>query len=216
MPGGEPIRVAIIEDDYRARDALRQLLDGTPGYRCVGAFGSVAPALAARLGELPDVLLLDIQLPGVAGSDAVGALRQLWPGAVVVMLTIMEDEDEILRSLCNGAHGYILKRTPPARLLEAVADAKNGGAPMSPEIASIVVDLLRRIPPPEQSPASLSKQEIRLLALLAEGCSYQAAADELGVTINTVRSYIRNIYEKLQVHTKSAAVSRAIRSRLLW
>jgi len=218
MPPPDPLRVAIVEDDRAAREALRQLIDGSPGFRSTGAFGSVGQALAAPAGpaaEMPDVVLLDIQLPGVLGSEAVETLRQRWPGAVVVMLTVLEDEDRVLQALCNGASGYILKRMPPARLLESIQEARNGGAPMSPEIASKVVGLLRRAPPPVAGGASLSPQEKRVLALLAEGCSYQEAAGDLGVSLNTVRSYIRNIYEKLQVHSKSAAVSRALRARLL-
>jgi DNA-binding NarL/FixJ family response regulator len=209
------IRVAIVEDDRIAREGLRMLVDGTPGYRCDAAFGSLEAALAARGGEPPDVVLLDIKLPGRLGSEGVGALRERWPRAVVLMLTASTDEDKVFESLCNGAVGYLLKSTPPARILEAVHEARDGGAPMSPEIARKVVELFRRHPPPVALEESLTPQEIHLLRLIAEGCSYQTAADQLGISINTVRNYIRNIYEKLQVHTKSAAVSKAMRAGLL-
>ncbi|MFL6233994.1 MAG: response regulator [Thermoanaerobaculia bacterium] len=209
------IRVAIVEDDRIAREGLRMLVDGTPGYRCDAAFGSLEAALAARGGEPPDVVLLDIKLPGRPGSEGVGALRERWPRAAVLMLTAFTDEDKVFESLCNGAVGYLLKSTPPARILEAVREARDGGAPMSPEIARKVVELFRRHPPPVALDEALTPQEVHLLRLVAEGCSYQAAADQLRISINTVRNYIRNIYEKLQVHTKSAAVSKAMRAGLL-
>ncbi len=210
-----PIRVTIVEDDRGTRDGLRLLVDGTPGYRCLAAFASLEQVLAARGGEPPDVVLLDIMLPGEPGSRGVAALRERWPGAAVLMLTAFEDEDKIFESLCNGATGYLLKRTPPARLLEAVREARDGGAPMSPEIARKVVELFRRTAPPVALQEALTPQEVQLLRLLAEGCSYQTAGGQLGISINTVRNYIRNVYEKLQVHTKSAAVSKAMRAGLL-
>ncbi len=209
------IRVAIVEDDRIAREGLRMLVDGTPGYRCDAAFGSLEAALAARGGEPPDVVLLDIKLPGRTGSEGVGALRERWPRAAILMLTALTDEDKVFESLCNGAVGYLLKSTPPARILEAVREARDGGAPMSPEIARKVVELFRLHPPPVALEESLTPQELHLLRLVAEGCSYQVAGDQLGISINTVRNYIRNIYEKLQVHTKSAAVSKAMRAGLL-
>ena len=215
MTEQEPIRVLIVEDDRVTRDGLRLLVDGTPGYSCVSAFGSLEQVLAGRAGEQPNVVLLDIKLPGVPGSQGVASLRERWPGAAILMLTAFDDEDKIFESLCNGATGYLLKRTPPARLLEAVREARDGGAPMSPEIARKVVELFRRTAPPVALAEALTHQETQLLRLLAEGCSYQTAGGELGVSINTVRNYIRNVYEKLQVHTKSAAVSKAMRAGLL-
>lgn len=209
------IRVVIVEDDRITRESLRMLVDGTPGYRCNAVFGSLEQALAARGGEAPDVVLLDIKLPGMPGSQGVGSLRERWPEAAILMLTAFTDEDKVFESLCNGAVGYLLKSTPPARLLEAVREARDGGAPMSPEIARKVVELFRRNTPPVALEDALAPQEVHLLRLLAEGCSYQGAGLQLGITINTVRNYIRNVYEKLQVHTKSAAVSKAMRAGLL-
>ena len=121
------IRVVIVEDDRIAREGLRMLVDGTPGYRCNAVFGSVEQALAGRGGEPPDVVLLDIKLPGIPGSQGVGSLRERWPKAAVLMLTAFTDEDKVFESLCNGAVGYLLKSTPPARLLEAVREAHRGG-----------------------------------------------------------------------------------------
>jgi DNA-binding NarL/FixJ family response regulator len=131
------------------------------------------------------------------------------------MLTVYSDEQSIFESICNGAVGYLLKKTPAARLLEAIREAAAGGAPMSPEIARKVVTLFRKTPTVERPAEELTAQELRLLQLLAEGHSYQAAAERLGISVNTVRSYIRNIYEKLHVHSKSEAVSKALRSGLI-
>jgi DNA-binding NarL/FixJ family response regulator len=215
MMAQDSIGVVIVEDDRGTREGLRLLVDGTPGYRCIAVFGSLEQALAARLAGPPDVVLLDIQLPGEPGSRGAGSLRERWPGAAILMLTAFEDEDKVFESLCHGATGYLLKRTPPARLLEAVREAHDGGAPMSPEIARKVVELFRRTAPPAVLESALTPQEVNLLQLLAEGCSYQGAGSRLGISINTVRNYIRAIYEKLQVHTKSAAVSKAMRAGLL-
>jgi DNA-binding NarL/FixJ family response regulator len=215
MIAPDPIRVVIVEDDRATREGLRLLVDGTPGYRCTAVFGSLEQVLATRAGEPPDVVLLDIQLPGEPGSRGVGSLRERWPGAAILMLTAFDDEDKIFESLCHGATGYLLKRTPPARLLEALREARDGGAPMSPEIARKVVAAFQRIAPPVALDSALTRQEVQLLRLLAEGCSYQAAGNQLGISINTVRNHVRAIYEKLQVHTKSAAVSKALRAGLL-
>jgi len=210
-----PIRVALIEDDRRLREGLRTLLSGSPGFSCVTAAGSVEEALAARPSPAPDVLLLDIRLPGMLGSVGVRPLLLKWPQAVAVMHTVHEEDDKVFESLCNGAVGYILKRTPPARLLEAIQEAHTGGAPISPEIARKVIVLFRRIAPPQGPQAQLSPQEVRLLGLLSQGQSYAGAAGELGITVNTVRTYIRSIYDKLHVHTRSEAVSKALRSGLV-
>ncbi len=209
------VRVALVEDDLRMREALRLLLGGTPGFQVVGAFGSVEDALRRPVADRPDVVLLDINLPGMSGDEGVGPLRERFGDPVVLMLTVLEDEDRIFRSLCNGASGYILKKTPPARLLEQVGEASAGGAPMSPEIAAKVVKLFRTVAPQPKIGPALTPTEHRLLALLAEGHSYQQAASRLEVTINTVRNHVRSIYEKLQVHSKSEAVSRALRSGLI-
>lgn len=210
-----PIRVALVEDDRRLRDSLKTLLSGSPGFCCAAAAGSVEEALGQRVEPPPDVVLLDIHLPGTPGSIGARPLLEKWPHAVVLMHTVHEEDDKVFESLCNGAVGYILKRTPLARLLEAIREARDGGAPMSPEIARKVVTLFQRIAPPTGPRAQLAPQEVRLLGLLAQGRSYAGAAAELRVSVNTVRSYIRSVYEKLHVHTRSEAVSKALRSGLL-
>lgn len=215
MSPDTPVRVVVVEDLRVTRDGLRLLLDATPGFACAGAFGSVEEALAGRGGEAPEVVLLDIHLPGMPGSLGVRPLREKWPQAQVVMHSVFEEDEKIFESLCNGAVGYVLKRTPPARLLEAIREARDGGAPMSPEIARKVVQLFRRQAPQPIGDEGLAPQEVRVLAHLAQGASYQDAADALHVSINTVRGYIRNIYQKLHVHTRSEAVSKALRAGLV-
>jgi DNA-binding NarL/FixJ family response regulator len=215
MPDDEATRVAIVEDDRRTREGLAQLIDGSPGFRCVGAYASVEHALQPKSAPTPEVILLDLNLPGLSGAEGVPKLLELHPGVLILMLTVYEDEDKVFQSLCGGAVGYLVKKTPPARLLEAIQEAKAGGAPMSPEIARKVVRLLRKTPIPRKSAHDLTPQELRLLALLAEGYSYQSAGESLHVSVNTVRNYIRSIYGKLRVHSKSEAVSRSLREGLI-
>src|SRR5262249_42765549 len=164
---------------------------------------------------LPHVVLTDIGLPGMSGIEAVRLLKEQFPALTLLMLTVYDDDDRVFEALCAGACGYLLKKTPPARLLESLREAVHGGAPMSPEIARRVVELFREIRPPEQSQEQLTAHELRLLKLLVQGYSYKAAAAALGVSINTVCFHIKKIYEKLQLHSKSEAVAKALRSRLI-
>ena len=210
------IRVAIVEDDRATREGLGVLINGTPGHKCVATFRSVEEALRRADGDAPDVLLLDIDLPGMSGADGVGLLKEKYKPVEILMLTVHAEEDKVFESICNGACGYLLKETPPARLLEAVAEARVGGAPMSPEIARKVVKLFQRTGPPEKFDEQLTPQEIRLLKLFVEGYSYRGAAERLNISVNTVRDYIRSIYDKLHVHSKSEAVSKALRSRIIY
>jgi len=216
MSSAPTIRVAIVEDDSAMREGLAMLIGGTPGFCCVDTFPTVEDALAATQGEAPDVVLLDIHLPGMLGSEGVRLLKDKHPATQVLMLTVYGSEDKIFESLCNGACGYLLKKTPPAELLEAIRDAHAGGSPMSSEIARKVVSLLRRGQTVQTADERLTPQEVRLLGLLAEGYSYQASAGHLNVSINTVRDHIRSIYEKLQVHTRSEAVSKGLRRRIIF
>jgi DNA-binding NarL/FixJ family response regulator len=192
------------------------LINGTPGHKCVGTYRTVEDALRRVASDAPDVLLLDIDLPGMSGSDGIAPLKAKYGSAEILMLTVHADENRVFESICNGACGYLLKDTAPARLLEAIDEARNGGAPMSPEIARKVVTLFQKTGPPAKIESDLTPQEKRLLKLLVEGYSYQGAADQLNISVNTVRDYIRSIYEKLHVHSKSEAVSKALRSRLIF
>jgi DNA-binding NarL/FixJ family response regulator len=209
------IEVALVEDDRVLRDGLAHLIDGEPGLRCRRCYGSVELALAERATAAPDVILLDIHLPGMLGSVGVARLCERYPAAAIVMLTIYEDQDKVFESICNGACGYLLKKTPPARLVEAIREAHGGGAPMSPEIARKVVALFREVRPAPRATHSLTPQEIRLLGLLADGHSYLSAAGQLAITINTVRNHVRSIYDKLHVHTRSEAVAKALKAGIL-
>jgi DNA-binding NarL/FixJ family response regulator len=218
MPERPPIRVAVVEDDAGLRESLRLLIGGTHGFSWAGGWGSAEDALQ-RLPALtdgpPDVLLMDIHLPGMPGSKAVSRVRDACPSVAVLMLSVYEGEEQIFESLCNGASGYLLKKTAPQKLLEAVRDVREGGSPMSPEIARKVIRLFRELGPPPVPGHDLTPQEVRLLRLLADGASYQAAADGLAISINTARNYVRSIYEKLHVNSKSAAVSKALKSRII-
>jgi DNA-binding NarL/FixJ family response regulator len=207
------IQVMIVEDDRATREGLAAFIGATPGFACTGQSRSVEDALKA--GGAPDVILLDIHLAGMRGSLGVPLLAQKFPGVKIVMLTVFDGTEEVFESICNGACGYLLKRTPPSKLIEAIAEARSGGAPMTPEIASKVVHLFREFAPPPKADCHLTGREQEVLELLAEGFSYNRIGGKLGISANTVRNYIRTIYEKLHVHSRSEAVSKALRRRII-
>jgi DNA-binding NarL/FixJ family response regulator len=215
QPRASLIRVAIVEDQRRTREGLRALIEGSDGYHCVDAWGSMEEALACdALADL-DVILLDLGLPGMSGIEGIAALRKRCPQAALVVLTVYEDNERVFRALCAGAVGYLLKNTPAAKLLEGLQEAVDGGSPMSPEIARRVVEIFRKFQPPEKVDYDLTPHELRLLKLLVKGHSYRSAAAQLGASINTIAFHIKSIYGKLQVHSKSQAVARAINEGLL-
>jgi len=210
-----PIRVGLVEDQQRTREGLAQLIQGTPGLVVSSASGSMEDALRAFEREPPDVCLCDIGLPGMSGIDGVRKLKALSPATQVLMLTVHADSENVFEAVCAGACGYLLKDTPPARLVEAIRELHEGGAPMSPEIARKVVATFARVPPARASDAGedseLSRREVELLGLFAEGHGYKTAARALGLSIDTVRFHVRNVYAKLHVHSKSEAVMQALR-----
>lgn len=209
------IKVAIVEDQREVRECLTILINGSPGYRCTASFRTMEHALE-RIGlELPDVVLVDIGLPGMNGVDGVKLLKERYPKLLLLMLTVYDDDDRIFDALCAGASGYLLKETPPARLLDSLKEATAGGAPMSPEVARRVISLFRNFNPPEKADYQLTPHEVRLLKLLVEGCSYKTAAAKLGVTTHTIAFHLQRIYEKLQVHSKSEAVAKALRNQIV-
>jgi DNA-binding NarL/FixJ family response regulator len=214
-PASNPVLVAIVEDQRRTRDGLTALIDGSEGFRCVSSWESLEQALESGGATTPDVLLLDLGLPGMSGVEGIVPLHSKFPKAAIVVLTVYEDNNRVFEALCAGAVGYLLKNTPPIRLLQSLRDAVSGGSPISPEIARRVVEIFRRFRPPRRAQYNLTPHELRLLKLLVEGHSYKTAAVELGVTMNTVAFHIKNVYGKLQVHSKSEAVTRALRERLL-
>lgn len=209
------IKVAIIEDHREFREYLAALIGGTEGFRCTGSYASVEAALRQIGSALPDIVLTDIGLPGMSGIEGIRVLKERYPQLLLLVQTIHEDDDRVFEALCAGAAGYILKKTQPARLLEGLRDAMRGGAPMSPEIASRVIRLFQQIRPPERVDYQLTPHETRLLKLLVEGHNYKTAAAELGVTTSTINFHLQKIYEKLQVHSKTEAVAKALRNRLI-
>jgi DNA-binding NarL/FixJ family response regulator len=210
-----PLRVAVIEDEREVREGLAVLINGTPGFRCSGAFRSVEDAMPGIARDLPDVVITDIGLPGLSGTEGIRLMRERHPSLPFIALTVYDDDEEVFGALCAGACGYLLKNTPPSRLLESVQEVVAGGAPMSPDVARRVVRLFREFRPPERSSHQLTPQEAVLLKLLTEGHSYKTAAGAMDISTNTVSFHLRNVYSKLQVHSKSEAVAKAIRERLV-
>jgi DNA-binding NarL/FixJ family response regulator len=215
LPIPQLIRVAIIEDRREIRDGLAMLIGGTEGFKCTESYRSMEDALPRIGSNLPDVVLCDIGLPGMSGIDGMRILKERFPDLLLVMLTVYDDDERIFNALCAGASGYLLKKTPPVKLLDALRDAVTGGSPISPEVARRMIGLFRDIRPPERADYELTPHELRLLKLLVEGYNYKTAAVELKVTIHTVSFHMRHIYEKLQVHSKSEAVAKALRDRLV-
>ena len=209
------IAVMIVEDSRDIRDGLARLIDRVDGFRCVGRYRTMEEALAARPSEPPDVALLDIGLPGMSGTAGIEPLKCRHPEVLVLMITVHDDDDRIFEAMCAGACGYLLKKTPPERLIESVREVVNGGAPMSPEVARRVVELFRKFRPPERADCHLTPHELRLLGMLVDGHTYRTAAEELGVTVHAISFHMRHVYEKLRVHSKSEAVAKALRQQLL-
>lgn len=215
LPVASMIEVAIIEDERDIRECLTFLINGTDGYRCTGSYRSMEEAIDKIGGQLPNIVLSDIGLPGMDGIQGIRILKERHPDLLILMLTVYDDDERIFDAMCAGASGYLLKKTPPAKLLESLKEAVGGGAPMSPEVARRVITLFRDIRPPDRADYQLTPHETRLLKLFVEGHIYKTAAAELGVSVNTVNFHVRNIYEKLQVHTRSEAVAKALVNRLV-
>ena len=214
-PGDGVIHVVIIEDTREVREGLSALINGTRGFNCLNSYYSMESALAGLSRQQPDVVLTDIGLPGMSGIEGIGILRERYPQLSILALTIYDNDDKIFKALCAGASGYLLKNTPPARLLESIREVVEGGAPMSPEVARRVIRLFREFRPPESASYHLTAQETELLKLLIEGHYKKTAAREMGISTNTVSFHLKNIYAKLQVHSKTEAVAKALRERLI-
>ncbi len=211
----ETIRVIVIEDQRELRDGLRVLLDYTPDFRCVKSFGSMEPALAEIELQTADLILTDIGLPRMNGIEGTRILHGKFPALPIIVLTVHDEDDKIFQALCAGASGYLLKNTAPAKIVEAIREVLSGGAPMSPEVARRVVHLFRTFAPPSESEYRLTEQERRILKLIVEGHHYKTAAFELGISKSTVSFHLKNIYEKLQVHSKTEAVAKALREKII-
>ena len=210
-----PIGVSLVDADDVFRRSLRILIDDSAGFVCLADYHDMEAALAAVEDNLSNLWLLDVELPGMSGPEGVSALLMHRPEADVVMFTAHADEDQVLSSLCSGASGYLLKDTPPARLLPALREAASGGAVMSSQVARKVIQRLRKLVPRPSADHDLTTREVGLLGLLAEGHSYQGVADRLFISINTVRSHVRNLYDKLNVHSRSQAVHKALAGGIL-
>lgn len=201
-----PIHVAIVEDDEEIRANLTHRIGGSTGFILIKAYGDAETALSDLPRRQPDVVLMDINLPGIDGVECVRQLKPRMPDSQFVMLTVYEDSNRLFKSLVAGASGYMLKRTTPAKLLEAIKEAHNGGSPMTPQIARKVVLHFQQMPAPSSEVQRLTPREMDVLNQLAKGFRYKEIVDNLGISSGTLHSYIRSIYEKLHVHSRTEAV----------
>ena len=212
------IRVALVEDNGTIRGGLAQLIGGTEGFQCVAAYAGCEEMLREVTRLRPDVVLMDIVLRGgMSGIEGARRLKRLLPETTILMLTVYDDNDLIFDALCAGASGYLVKKTPPARLLEAIQEAHAGGAPMSSHIAGKVVGLLRSRGPGAAAAAEdpLTRRERAILTGLADGQTYQQLGETLHISTDTVRYHIRNVYRKLHAHSQSEAVAKALRRGII-
>jgi DNA-binding NarL/FixJ family response regulator len=204
------ITVCIVEDDLELRESVLNYLQDAPGFSCLGAYGSAEEALREIPGQQPAVVLMDINLPAMNGIQCMGKLKALQPGLQVLMFTVYEDSDQVFEALVAGACGYMVKSTPPEKVLEAIREVYTGGSPMSSHIARKVVKHFHHMAPVDGM-ASLSKREEEVLHHLSQGYLYKEIADRLSISIDTVRKHLKNIYSKLQVHSRTDAVVKYLR-----
>ncbi|TAL47408.1 MAG: response regulator transcription factor [Chitinophagaceae bacterium] len=210
------IKVTIFEDNNSLRQSLFQLINGSDGFKCVGAFEDCLNLMKNIEDTKPDVVLMDIEMPGINGIEAVRILREKYPDLKILMQTIFEDNEKIFNSILAGASGYILKNTSPSRFLDFIKETYEGGAPMSPSVATKVLKIVTsQSPSANVNTFNLSDREKEILACLVKGMSYKLIADACFISIDTVRGHIRNIYEKLHVHSKGEAIATAIKDRLV-
>ena len=209
------IRVAIFDDNKSLRQGLYQLIDGSEGYECTGAFENCSNLLKDIDNTKPDVVLMDIQMPGINGIEAVKTLREKHPDLKILMQTIFEESDKIFQSILAGASGYILKNTSPSRILDFIRETYEGGAPMSPSVATKVLKMVGQQPIEKINSFNLSDREKEILSCLVKGMSYKLIASACFISIDTVRGHIRNIYEKLHVHSKGEAITKALKGKIV-
>ena len=208
------IRVSILDDDEEFRDLLFKVLNKSEGFKCVGSYPSCDEALNKIEQDLPDILLLDIEMPGKSGIESLGEIKSVYPTVEIMMLTVYSDSEKIFQSLQKGAVGYLLKKSPTEKLLEAIREAYEGGAPFSGEVARKVLQYFQAPAGPAYS-ALLSDREKEVLEALIEGHSTKAIAEKLFVSFHTIRFHLHNIYTKLHVNSRSEAVAKAIKNKII-
>ena len=206
-----PITVSIVEDNEQLRSTLVRVINRAEGFKCVSNYGSAEAALEGLPGDKPEVVLMDINLPGMNGVECVRQLKQRGVPTLVVMLTVYEDTENIFNALAAGASGYLLKRTKSAELIEAIREVHTGGSPMTTHIARKVIQSFQRSGPSSSPSENLSQREQEVLECLSQGFLYKEIAEKLGISYETVHTYIRRIYEKLQVRTRTEAVAKFLK-----
>ena len=205
------ITVSIVDDNLKLRESITTFINGSKEFRCVSAYGNAAAALEHLPNDEPDVVLMDINMPGMDGIECVARLKTLMPDVQVVMLTVYEDTDKIFKALTAGATGYLLKRVSPIKLLEAISDVYAGGSAMSSSIARKVVSSFQKTGPAAEPSAHLSPREQEVLDCIAKGFTYKQTADQLGISIETIRTHLKRVYQKLHVRSRTEAVARYMR-----
>jgi DNA-binding NarL/FixJ family response regulator len=210
------IRVAIFEDGKLVRDAYEAILNGTDGYICVGSFPDCNSLDICIRKSVPDVVLMDIEMPGIDGIEATGFISNNYPDIRILIQTVFEDDERIFAAVCAGASGYILKNNGLTKLLASVSEVYNGGSPMSPTVASRVLKLFQQFaPPPQRNDLHLSPREKEILSMMVDGNDFHTIADKNFISYETVRTHVKKIYKKLHVASASEAVAKAIRQRLV-
>jgi DNA-binding NarL/FixJ family response regulator len=207
--------VSIVEDHKEIREGLVTLINASEGFRVAGSFGTMEEALSRIHSHPCSILLVDIGLPGMSGIEGIRTLKERYPKLLFLVLTVHEDDTRIFEALCAGATGYLLKNISNERLIQSLKEVSEGGAPMSPEVARRVINLFQKFQPPKRADHDLTPHEQRILKMLVAGHNYKSTAKELNVSINTVSFHVKKIYDKLQVHSKSEAVSKAFREGIV-
>lgn len=205
--------VIVVEDRTRIRETIVDLINETDGLRCAGSYGSCEALLERLADEVPDVILMDIGLPGMSGIDGVKAVKARFPDVDILMHTVFDDDEKIFQSILAGASGYVLKNAEAEELIRAIREIRVG-APMSASIARRMLAMMRGKEAKPTDELNLTPRELEILQWLVEGLSYKKIAEKLFISPLTVQSHIKKVYEKLQVHSKSAAVSKALKYRL--